>query len=83
MEMAAELLIVALVAGVAAYFVAQNPDLADRILFTRQVLFGLAGLAFAVILIGTGSPALVLIGAIALFLGWLWLFREKPHSDVI
>lgn len=81
--MAAELLIVAAIAAVAAYFVAQNPGMADKILFGRKIIFGIAGVIFALILIGTGSPGLVFVGGLALFIGFLWLWREEPHNDIL
>lgn len=80
---AAELLIVTAIAASAAYLLAQNQDLADRILFTRKVVFGLAGLAGSLILIGTGSWPLVFVGGVIFFLIWLWVFREQPYEGVV
>lgn len=80
--MAIELLVVAAITLAAAYLLASNNgDLADKLLFARQVIFGALALAIAIILIGTGAAGLVVLGAIVLFFAWLYLLREKPYED--
>lgn len=80
--MASELLVIAAAAAAVAYLLARKPNLADNILWARSVLFGVAGVVFAFILIGTGVPALQFVGFLALLIGFLWLFREQPYSEL-
>lgn len=81
--MALELLAVVVVTFIAAYLISRDEERTDQILMTRQVLFGLIGFAGAIILIGTGSFGLVVLGASILFLIWLKVFKEEPYEGVI
>lgn len=80
--MAIEVLIVAAVAAVVAYLIATRPKLAESVLFTRKLVFGGLSLVIALILIGTGAPLLVFVGFIALVVGWLWFFHERPDKEI-
>jgi len=81
--MAVELVLVMTVTFVGAYLISRDEDRTDRILKTRQIVFGIIGFAGAIILVGTGSFGLVLLGAVILTLIWLKVFKEEPYDGVI
>lgn len=78
-----ELLVIALVMVVAAAIVHVSPGAAESILWWRKILFGIAGLLVALLLIATGVPLLMFVGAIGLGLAFLWVFLEQPHEDFV
>lgn len=78
-----ELLVVAAIAAAVAYLLAQNQDLAERILFGRKVVFGVLGIIFAFILISTGVWSLMLVGGLMLTVGFLWVFTNEPHQEMV
>ena len=79
----AELAIGAFAILAAFVLVKIDPELAGGLLFARQVVFGLFGVMIALILIATGVPALMFVGALGLFFVFLYVFREQPHRRAV
>lgn len=78
-----ELLVIAAVIAVAAGIVHYAPGFAESVLWWRKIAFGVVGLAVAVLLIATGVPLLMLVGALGLLLALLWVFLERPDEDFV
>ena len=75
---------IAAAAIAAAYLLVKvDPELAGGLLFARQVVFGAFGLMIALILIATGVPTLMFVGALGLFFVFLYTFREQPHRRAV
>jgi hypothetical protein len=81
--MAVEGLVFVALAAVGAYLlVARTPGVAESILTARKVIFGVGGLVTALFLIATGVLYLQLLGAGGLFLGFLFVFVERPDETL-
>lgn len=66
-----------------AYWVAsEKPTRGKQVLFGRKLLTGIAALVFALLLITTQSPQLMLVGGLMLFLFFLWVFLNDPQEGI-
>lgn len=54
----------------------------QTIRMARQLVFGVAAVIVALVLIGTGSPALMLVGAFGVAYGVLWILVDEPHESI-
>lgn len=75
--------LVILTSLVAAYwFAAEKPERGEQLLFARKLLFGILALIFALLLITTQSPQLMLAGGAMLFLFFTWFFLNDPQEAI-
>lgn len=75
--------ILIVVAGVLAYLLERRaPAAAGGLLDLRRTLFSLGGLGFALLLLSTGVWRLMLAGALGLFMGFVFVFHERPDQEV-
>lgn len=54
-----------------------------RLSMARQLIFGALAIIVAMVLIGSGSPLLILIGALALAWATWWLLVDEPYETLL